>query len=64
MKTLRIELPDRLYEEAEKKVKGGWFKDDQDLIIAALRYFLEHHRPELIEQFWREDVEWGLRGGQ
>jgi hypothetical protein len=28
----------------------------------AIRRFLKAHRPELREQFIREDVEWGLRG--
>jgi hypothetical protein len=28
----------------------------------AIRRFLQAHRPELMERFVREDIEWGLRG--
>lgn len=34
----------------------------KSVIAEALRRFLETHRPELMEMFIREDVEWGLRG--
>jgi predicted nucleic acid-binding protein len=31
-------------------------------LFEALRRFLDVHRPELLERFIREDVEWGLHG--
>jgi len=33
-----------------------------DLIADALRRFLDTHRPELMERYILEDVEWGLHG--
>jgi len=62
MKTLQAELPDKLYEQLKLLVKTGWFIDEKSVITEALRRFLETHRPELMEMFIREDVEWGLRG--
>jgi Arc/MetJ-type ribon-helix-helix transcriptional regulator len=62
MKTLKIEIPDRVYEEIEILVKDGWFRDREDIIQQALRRFLDSHRPELMERFIRQDVERGLRG--
>ncbi len=62
MKTLQAELPDKLYEQIKVLVEAGWFGDEKSVITEALRRFLETHRPELMEKFIREDVEWGLRG--
>jgi hypothetical protein len=31
-------------------------------MVNALRRFLETHRPELMEHYIREDVEWELHG--
>jgi len=62
MKTLQAELPDKLYEQLKLLVKAGWFNDEKSVITEALRRFFETHKPELMEKFIREDIEWGLRG--
>jgi len=62
MKTLQAELPDKLYEQLKILVKTGWFNDEKSVITEALRRFLETHKPELLEKYIGEDVEWGLRG--
>lgn len=62
MKTIQMELPEQLYEKARGLVKEGWFRDEKDIFSEAIRRFLDTHRPELIEKFVRDDVEWGLRG--
>jgi Arc/MetJ-type ribon-helix-helix transcriptional regulator len=62
MKTIHAKVPDRLYCEMERLVKQGWFRSHEDVIDQALRRFIESHRPELMENFIREDVEWGLHG--
>ena len=61
-KTVQAELPTRLLEQMESLVKEGWFQDIDELIADALRRFLETHRPELMERYIWQDVEWGLRG--
>ncbi len=60
--TIRTQVPVRLMTLAESLVEDGWFEDINDLMVDALRRFLEAHRPELMESYLWEDVEWGLRG--
>lgn len=62
MKTIQTEVPEQLYRKARVLVREGWFRDEQDIFSEAIRRFLDAHRPELIEKFVREDVEWGLYG--
>lgn len=62
LKTLHAELPDKLYEQVKTLVEGGWFSNETDVVNEALRRFLESHKPELMEHFLKEDVEWGLHG--
>lgn len=59
---LEAELPAALVAEMEALVKAGWFRDRDTLLADALRRYLESHRPQLLERFAQEDVEWGLRG--
>ncbi len=62
MKTIAAKIPDRLNREIEALVKLGWFHNRNDVLREALRRFLDAHRPELMERFVRDDVDWGLRG--
>jgi hypothetical protein len=63
MSTIQINLPEDLLAEARKFVDEGWSSDFDALLAESLRRFLESHRPELIEVFVREDIAWGLHGG-
>ncbi len=60
MKSLRIELPEKLAMEVESLVKDGWFQSTDELIRMALMEFLRRHRLELMEHFMREDIQWAL----
>ncbi|MCX6029128.1 MAG: CopG family transcriptional regulator [Chloroflexi bacterium] len=59
---IQMTLPSRVYQQMQTLVAEGWFRDEDDLVFEALRRFLDTHRPELMERFIREDVEWGLYG--
>ena len=59
---IQTEIPKSLVSQAQKLVDAGWFRDIDDLFLDALRRFLESHRENLLEEFIREDVEWGLTG--
>lgn len=62
MKSICAQLPDQVYQEVKSLVDKGWFKNEDDIILEALRRFLDTHKIELMEKFVREDVEWGLHG--
>ena len=62
--TIQTDVPVRLLTEMQTLVEAGWFRDLDDLMLNALRRFVESHRAELIERFIREDVEWGLHGDE
>ena len=64
MKIVQTEIPEELYKEATSLVKEGWFRDEGELFSEALRRFLDAHRPDLMEKFIRDDMEWGLRGNE
>ena len=59
---IQTEIPISLITQAQKLVDAGWFRDIDDLFSDALRRFLESHREDLLEEFIRQDVEWGLIG--
>jgi Arc/MetJ-type ribon-helix-helix transcriptional regulator len=59
---VQMELPTRLHQQMRLLVKEGWYRDETDILLEALRRFLEVHRPEIMEQYIREDIDWGLDG--
>lgn len=59
---IETEIPAQLFAEMQTLVELGWFQSIDDVVLDALRRFLEAHREELMAGFLREDVEWGLRG--
>ena len=72
---VQAKVPARLLAEAQTLVEGGWFasvaprsrasldpRSVDQLMLDALRRFLESHPAEMMEQFVREDIEWGLHG--
>ncbi len=62
--TIKIETPVRLLSEMQALVEAGWFRSLDELMLDALRRFVESHQTELLERFIREDVEWGLHGDE
>jgi len=61
MKTINVDIPEKLGIEIEKYIKAGWFSNEAELTREALREFLRHHRPMLMEKFMEEDIEWAIR---
>ena len=59
---VQTEIPDQLYKLLQRLVSEGWYLSEQDVIEEALRRFLHTHKPELMEQFIWDDVEWRLHG--
>ena len=63
-KVVKTEIPIGLFEQVENLVEAGWFRSFDDVMLDALRRFLESHRAELMEEFIRQDVKWGLAGDE
>jgi Arc/MetJ-type ribon-helix-helix transcriptional regulator len=61
MRSLQVELPDKLAGELEALVRSGWFRSEDELVRLALVEFVHRHRFELLEQFQREDIAWALQ---
>lgn len=62
MVTVETQVPIVLRKEMQQLVRDGWYTDENELILDALRRFLSVHRTELLTEQIREDVEWGLYG--
>ena len=61
MKTLHIEVPDKLAQELDALVQAGWFSHEADVVRLVLWEFIRRHRLELIERFQHEDIAWALQ---
>ena len=61
MSTLQVELPDQLATELRSVVQAGWFADEKEILLTALREFLRGRRWELAERFQQEDIQWALQ---
>lgn len=60
--TLQTDVPVQLLAEMKALVQAGWFRSLDEMVLEALRRYLDSHRDQLMEALLREDVEWGLRG--
>lgn len=58
------QIPFQLFEQADQLVATGWYSSVDEVILDALRRLLESRRQELVEQFLRADVDWGLYGAE
>ena len=59
---VQADVPFRVLKEIQALVDAGWFRSVDEVVSAALRKFIESHSPNLMQDFIREDIEWGLRG--
>lgn len=61
MKTLSIDLPDKLAAEIDAYVKAGVFRSEPDAVLAAMSEFVRRNRVDLMERFAREDIDWAKK---
>jgi Arc/MetJ-type ribon-helix-helix transcriptional regulator len=61
MKSIQIELPDKLAEALDLMIQQGWFHSADEALRFALLDFLRRQHLELHEQFQRDDIAWALR---
>lgn len=60
MKTLEVQVPDRVAKEMEELVRAGWFASEAELARQALTGFLRSHKFRLQEEYQRADIRWAL----
>jgi Arc/MetJ-type ribon-helix-helix transcriptional regulator len=61
MKSIQIELPDKLAVEVNALVEEGWFANETEIVHLALAEFVRRYRFALMEQFHRDDIAWALQ---
>jgi Arc/MetJ-type ribon-helix-helix transcriptional regulator len=61
VKTIAVELPERVTDEIDVLVQNGWFADETEIIRMALWEFVHRNRLALMEQFQRADIAWALQ---
>ena len=61
---IQTEMPAQLLEEAQMLISSGWYRNFDEILLDALRRFIESHQADLVEKFVREDVAWGLYGNE
>jgi Arc/MetJ-type ribon-helix-helix transcriptional regulator len=64
VKTINVDLPEKIAAELTRLVETGWFHDEGEAVRAALVEFLGHRAAELQERFQHDDIEWALRESQ
>ena len=64
MKSINVDLPEKIAEELSRLVETGWFRDEAEAVRVALVEFLDHRSAELQERFQHDDIEWALRERQ
>jgi Arc/MetJ-type ribon-helix-helix transcriptional regulator len=60
VKTINVDLPDRLADEMARVVRDGWFQSENDLVRTALAEYLRTRMTQLQERFHREDIAWAV----
>lgn len=62
MMKMSAEVPDALYEKTLHFVRLGAYNSTDAVIEQALRQLLESKEHELMAEYVREDIRWGLQG--
>ena len=58
MNTVAVQVPEQLLKEADEMIHVGLFNSPGEVVIAALSEFVRHYRPQLMEEYAREDIAW------
>jgi hypothetical protein len=61
MKTVQIELPDKIAAQVDTLIKERWFANEHEIILFALVEFIRRYHFVLQEQFQLEDIAWALQ---
>lgn len=59
MSTINISIPDKLKEQAETLVKGGFYVSFSDIVRDSLRRLVEKNRYDLLSEEAKKDLKEG-----
>ena len=59
---IQTHIPEQLNKQMQMLITEGWFSDMDEILSNALRRFLDSHKPDIMEHFIQEDIDWGLHG--
>ena len=59
---IQTHIPEQLNKQMQMLIDEGWFSNMDEILSDALRRFLDSHKPDIMEHFIQEDVDWGLNG--
>lgn len=62
MTEITLKVPNGIMKTIGSLVESGWYVDENELFLLALRNYLKTHSEELMTRFVKEDIEWGLLG--
>ncbi|MCP5502581.1 MAG: CopG family transcriptional regulator [Leptospiraceae bacterium] len=62
MTEIILKIPNQLSQTIHNLIENGWYLDENEIILLALRNFLNTHSEEIMTEFIKEDIEWGLNG--
>ncbi|MBN2534152.1 MAG: hypothetical protein JXB88_14780, partial [Spirochaetales bacterium] len=57
-------LSDPIFNSIKEYISSGYFKSEDDFMQAVIVEFIRKNKIELMEQFQREDIKWGLENKQ
>ncbi len=60
MKTIQVEITDKLAEELDAMLREGWFQNQGEAVRFAILQLVETQKLALQERFQREDITWAL----
>lgn len=61
MKTVQVELNDKLAERLDALLQDGFFNTEEEALRFALIKLIESREPMLAEHFQREDIAWAIK---
>jgi Arc/MetJ-type ribon-helix-helix transcriptional regulator len=61
MKTIEVNLPEKLITEVEKYIDNGWFHNEEEVVRTALEEFLQSNKLKMTERYMKDDIEWALK---
>ena len=64
MTTVTIDLPDQIGKDVKGYIKAGFFRSENEIMLAALVDFIRRNRTDLLDRFAHADIDWAKRAAR